>query len=139
MGQGKWTPTTFSTTTLATEPAKPDPPVVHPRHVKMFGLRVEWLTPNENGSSIVSFTVRLCHDGSEVAVSQNQLHLNLEDTLEPGQCYSFQVRASNQQGAGPWSEESEAAYTHTSKADPPLVPTVRQPAGIDWIDLDAIR
>jgi len=138
MGQGKWSPTTFSTNTLATEPAQPDPPVVHPKHVRMFGLKVEWLSPNENGSAIVSFAVKMCHDETEVLVSQNCLHLDLI-SLQPGERYTFRVRASNQQGASAWSEESEPVCTLTSKAEVPSPPSVLQPSGIDWVDLEAAR
>jgi len=66
--QGKWSPTTFSTSTLSTPPAKPRPPTVDPVNVGMFSVRVDWRAPDEHGSSIAAFTLRCCHDGSEHTV-----------------------------------------------------------------------
>ena len=51
IGQGKWSATTVSTTTLATPPAQPQPPAVDPRHVELFSLRVGWTSPDEHGSA----------------------------------------------------------------------------------------
>jgi len=70
-------------------------------------------------------------------VSQNEVCLAVED-LAPGMQYTFQVRASNQQGHSEWSEPSAAVTTKTSKAERPDPPRCAA-TGIDWIDLDALR
>ena len=73
IGLGRWSPTTFSIMTLATAPAKPPPPVILTKNVRMFGMRVDWTAPDECGSSIVAFRLRRCHDGSEILVSSNEV------------------------------------------------------------------
>jgi hypothetical protein len=60
------------------------------------------------------------------------------DDLQPGQSYTFQVQASNQQGWGPYSDESEEIFTATDVAEAPQAPELSR-CGIDWIELDARR
>ena len=135
IGQGKWSRATFSTMTRSTRPSPPLPPFVPPSSISMFGLRVEWRAPEENGSSITRFVIRLCHDGSTVTVNQNYTHIDLDD-LQPGCAYSFQLRAGNQEGTSDWSPVSKEVWTLTSKTETPE-PPVSVDSGIDWIDLHA--
>ena len=103
----------------------------------MFGLRVKWRAPEENGSAITRFVLRLCHDKSTITVNQNYTHKDL-DFLEPGCAYSFQVRAGNQEGTSDWSPPSKEVWTLTSKTEIPEPPESVD-SGIDWIDLHAQR
>jgi hypothetical protein len=131
IGQGKWSATTFSTTTLATPPAKPDAPIVH--DIGLFGMRLEWVAPDEHGSSIASYKLRNNYDNTEHALSANDVTMVLKD-LNPGECYTFQLCAANQQGWGPWSDESEEAWTLTSTPEVPEPPVVVT-SSVDWVDL----
>ena len=137
IGQGKWSRATFSTMTRSTRPSPPPPPFVIPSSIGMFGLRVDWRAPEENGSAITRFVLRMCHDGSTMTVNQNYTHVDL-NSLDPGSVYSFQVRASNQEGTSDWSPPSKEVWTLTSKTEIPE-PPVSVDSGIDWIDLHALR
>ena len=137
IGQGKWSQGTFSTMTRSTRPSPPPPPFVVPSSITMFGLRVKWRAPEENGSAITRFVLRLCHDKSTITVNQNYTHKDL-DFLEPGCAYSFQVRAGNQEGTSDWSPPSKEVWTLTSKTEIPEPPESVD-SGIDWIDLHAQR
>ena len=88
-------------------------------------------------SSIAAFTLRCCHDNTEVQMSQNYVNWELEG-LEPGTDYTFQVRASNQQGHSEWSDESLPVTTKTSKSEIPEPPAFID-SGIDWIKLNVHR
>lgn len=80
------------------------------------------------------YTLRLCHDGSEMTVNQHTTHIHLTGHLLPGNRYTFQVRATNQEGVSLWSEESEAVCTLTGLSEPPPAPEWAV-SGIEWIDL----
>ena len=137
IGQGKWSATTVSTTTLATPPAQPQPPTVDPRHVELFSLRVGWTSPDEHGSALVGYKLRCCRDGTAHNLSANDVSLELK-ALDPGEGYTFQLCASNQLGWGPWSEASEAVWTFTSTPEPPRPPAVAA-TGVDWVDLHVAK
>lgn len=51
---------------------------------------------------------------------------HLFEGLHPGHPYSFQVRAANNEGFGPWSSPSEPAWTFTKEPAAPPPPAVAQ-------------
>jgi hypothetical protein len=91
VGQGDWSPTTWSTMTQPTRPVRPNAPEVDMDSVTKTSMMVRWLTPHENGSAVIKFLLKSCHDGHVSKFNHNYTSIRFED-LEPGKSYSFQVQ-----------------------------------------------
>lgn len=62
-------------------------------------------------------------DGGKVLVPRTKRSHQFEGLLK-GRTYSFQVRAFNNEGIGPWSDPSQPARTLTQRPSPPRAPAL---------------
>lgn len=123
VGLGEFGPASFSALTTPTRPCQPDPPAVIPESLTMRSLEVEFGVPHDNGSAVVYFHLRKCHDGSVVRINRNTVRVLVEG-LHPGRIYQFQVQAVNGEGVSNWSARSTPVRTPTEKPCTPRRPRV---------------
>lgn len=112
------TTSTTSTTTTTTLP-DPDPPSRVTGVSASAGneeATVDWSAPGTNGAPITEYQVR-SSSGSTQNASGSTTSLNFTG-LTNGSSYSFQVRARNTAGWGPWSNSS----TSVTPSSVPLAP-----------------
>ena len=97
-------------------PAVPAMPV-RPKLAASSGqFAVSWTAPNDNGSAITDYDVRYAPYAAGGSPSWTEWEPSTTSTattatvtgLQNGHWYSFQVRAENANGAGPWSQSSLA-------------------------------
>lgn len=112
-----------------TPDAKPDAPTAPATHFGDGELTVSWDAPNNEGSAITEFHVRITPGGVVETVGANTLTL-VWSGLANGVPYSFEVRASNLTFDSEWSQHS--AFD-TPAGIPLNVPAPNPPQGGDQI------
>ena len=93
-------------------PGVPDAPVISGETAE--SLQVSWNEPDNTGPDITDYDVQYREKGTGGFIDGDQQGpgrtLTLED-LEPGTVYEVQVRATNDEGTGDWSDPGEGMTT----------------------------
>ena len=107
-GTGEWSP---SATLKAGLPAAPAAPALTPGSTT---LTATWVAPSANGGTLSGFKVQYKQSSdttwtAHTFTSTGSTTSTSIDSLTNGTAYDVQVRATNEQGDGPWSPTATAA------------------------------
>ena len=81
------------------------------------GIRLSWSRPDTNGSNIIDYTIQRKHGSGSFAhlTTRTGAAIRYTDTgLTPGTAYTYQIRARNSKGNGPWSDAASATTDATA-------------------------
>ena len=102
---------TVTVTDVAEPPAAPAAPTVLPTAGTDASLDVSWTAPANTGPAITDYDVQYQAVGSGTWIDGNHSGTALSATLgglDPGTHYQVQVRATNAEGTGGWSDPGQA-------------------------------
>ena len=118
----------ISVTDVAEPPDAPDAPTVLPTAGTTDSLDASWTAPDNTGPAITDYDVQYRAAGEGTWTDGNHSGTALSATLaalDADTAYEVQVRATNEEGTGGWSDPGRAA-THPPEtevpADWPLIP-----------------
>ena len=109
---------------------------------------IEWIEPNDNGSTILSYVVywdsgNAASELIELVGSPSQLTtttFTISDAIQAGTSYQFKVKANNKWGSGLFSDViTVLAASPPSKIEPAAVTTIDVATGnviITWTEPD---
>ena len=103
---------TITLTDVLERPAKPDAPVVSASPGTTDTLSVSWTEPEDFGKQITDYDLRYRAGGSVAWIDLQHDGTGLSATitgLSAGTAYEVQVRATNEDGTGAWSDSGRAA------------------------------
>ena len=113
--------------TDVTLPAKPDAPTVARSSAgPRTELDVSWTAPGDGGGAITEYNVQYRVEGAptwtdfDSAIPGATTRVALPG-LQPGTTYEVQVRASNDEGDGPWSASGTGSTEAEASNAPPLI------------------
>ena len=113
--------------TDVTPPAKPDAPTVARSSAgPRTELDVNWTAPGDGGGAITEYNVQYRVEGAptwtdfDSAIPGATTRVALPG-LQPGTTYEVQVRASNDEGDGPWSASGTGSTEAEADNAPPLI------------------
>ena len=113
---------TITVTDVDEPPAAPAAPTVSATAGTSDSLDVSWTAPDNTGPDITDYDVQYSVDGSETWIDAGHTGTGLSATvtdLAAGTAYAVQVRATNDEGAGAWSD-SGLASTDVVANNPPV-------------------
>jgi hypothetical protein len=119
LGVSPWSEQSYSSRVRAGAPEQPAAPF--PISSDLTSIQFGWNTPEDHGSAIIGYRLKIQHTGDDVALTRYQSTYTL-DNLLPGRVYRIQVKAKNSVGYSPyseWSSETESR-TKTDKPEKPL-------------------
>ncbi|KAJ8604454.1 hypothetical protein CTAYLR_000922 [Chrysophaeum taylorii] len=120
VGEGPFSPPTYSVATPPAVPDRPSPPTGVA--VSMTTIQVSWTTPRASGSAVERFELE---DGDNKRASfGRRVSTTSIDELKPGRRYTFRVRAWNAVGSSAWSAWCDPVVTLTGVPDTPARPVV---------------
>ncbi|CAM9348828.1 unnamed protein product [Scytosiphon promiscuus] len=123
VGKGAFSLPTYSARTPAVPPHACPPPT--PSTIFLTAILVSWVEGDDGGSSVTGFILRPTGGGgAEEVLAPRTKRSHLFERLLKGRTYSFQVRAVNNEGIGPWSEPSQPARTLTQRPSAPRAPAL---------------
>ncbi len=124
-GASGWSATASATTPAAAAVA-PAAPAAPSTTAGSDQVALSWSAPNDNGSTIADYDVQYQASGGSSWSDWPHTGTGTAATvtgLEASTAYQFQVRASNEGGAGHWSPAASATTTAAAPATP-AAPTV---------------
>ena len=137
-GAGPWSASGAGTTAAPQVPSTPLAPTVSAVSGQSDRLSVSWTAPSDGGSAITDYDVRYCQgavaactadtDFSEHAFTGTATAATIA-TLMAATEYQVQVRATNAEGAGPWSASGAGSTAAPQVPSTPLAPTVSAVSG----------
>ena len=120
---------TVALTDVAEPPGNPAAPTVGPDSMTSPGiLKVSWAAPSNTGPAITSYDLRYRAgtSGNFTDGPQDQTSMSTSITgLTSGERYQVQVRASNAEGDGPWSDSGSGVVPTTAPSVPGGIAGVR--------------
>ena len=117
------TKVTINVTDVDEPPGRPDAPsVTRDLKLPLSRLIVDWEAPANTGPAITGYDLRYRVEGESVWTVRDEGAVTITriDGLKSATTYEAQVRAVNDEGAGPWSDSGSGA---TAKPTPTPVPT----------------
>ena len=123
LGEGPWSPSSYSFNAMASPPGRPMPPFID--ECDLTSIKFRWDAPDDNGSAITGYCVFVQHTGLEHDLHRYQ-NTYFMDNLLPGRSYRIKVKAKNQAGYSGYSDWNAFSDSRT-KTDRPERPSPPRP------------